>query len=116
MQEFLEALLMFLLQILHSPVLPGMSRDRLRRLSVKIAVKYDTFPSLLILRGVSCTDRSRHGEGAFGEVFCGTFNGAKVALKFPRMYAMMLAEEKETLRTVSPFCCSQAASYLFPDD
>lgn len=111
MQDSLESLLMFLLQILHSPVLPGTSRDRLRRLSVKVAVKHDTFPTRLILRGVSCTDRSRHGEGAFGEVYCGTFDGAKVALKFPRMYSMMLAEEKEALRKVSPFCFSQHALF-----
>lgn len=99
---------MFLLQILRSPVLPGTSRDRLRQLSLKVAVKYNTFPTLLILRGVNCTDRSRHGEGAFGEVFCGTYNGVRVALKFPRMYSMMSAEEKETLRKAYPFFCSQS--------
>lgn len=98
----LKASLMFL-QVLNSPVLPGTSRDRLRRLSLKMAVEHNTFPTLLILRGVTCTDHSRHGEGAFGEVFCGTYNGIKVALKFPRMYATMSAEEREALRKASPF-------------
>lgn len=67
-----------------------------------MAVKHDTFPTLLILRGVICTDTRRHGEGAFAEVFRGIYNGVEVALKFPRMYSMMSAEEKEALRKVSP--------------
>lgn len=111
--RILQASLMFLLvQVLKSPVLlPGASRDRLRRLLLKVAIKHDTFPTLLILRGVTCTDTRRHGEGAFGEVFCGIYNGTKVALKFPRMYTMMSVEEKEALRKASPSCCLQPALY-----
>lgn len=95
--------MLLLVQVLNSPVsLPSTSRDRLRRLLLKIAMKHDTFPTRSILRDVNCTDRSRHGEGAFGEVLWGTYNGIKVALKFPRMYTMMSAEEKEALRKASP--------------
>lgn len=79
---------------------PNTPRDRLRRLSLKLAAKHDKLPTLLILRSVICTDNHRYGEGAFSEVFCGTYDGFRVALKFPRMYTTMSSTQKEALKKV----------------
>ena len=99
----------FFKQVLDSPVLPNASksqqffvyRNQLRRLSLKVAIKHDIFPTLLVLKGVLCTDNTnQYGSGGFSDVFCGTYNGEKVALKRLRTYAMMTDEQNEILKKV----------------
>ena len=76
-------------------------RNRLRRVSLKLAIEYDILPSLLILRGVECHDqRTRHGTGAFADVFVGTYQGRKVALKCLRALLTIPAEERTSKKKV----------------
>lgn len=65
------------------------SRSKLRRLILKISIEYDRFPTELILKGVRCPElgSSKHGSGAFADVFCGTYGELKVALKCLRDYS-----------------------------
>ena len=95
-------------QVLDSPVFPSAAsghhfftyRNQLRRLSLKVAITYDKFPTPLVLRGVQCDTTNQHGAGGFADVFCGTYNGEKVALKRLRVYLMMTDEQKTNLKKV----------------
>ncbi|TCD66394.1 hypothetical protein EIP91_001385 [Steccherinum ochraceum] len=90
-------------KVLDSPVLQIVYRNKLRRLSLKLAVQYDILPSLLILRGVECEDlRKRRGAGGFADVYVGTYGGMKVALKCLRMY--ILAGSNQKFGMMKAFC------------
>lgn len=93
-----------------SPVLPTAAmggipffdfRNKLRKLCLKISIKYDVLPKALVLQGVQLTDRDQRGTGGFADVFCGTFGRYKVALKRLRVYAMTSESHKKTLQQVA---------------
>ena len=97
------------LKVLDSPVLPRAAsgpsflkyRSDLRRLSLKLAMKHDRLPTLLILRNVQCADRSeRIAAGGFADVYCGEYQGGKVALKCLRIYSSMSSEQEQLTRKV----------------
>ncbi|KAH8091675.1 kinase-like domain-containing protein [Cristinia sonorae] len=73
-------------------------RNQLRRLSLKVAIKYERFPTGLILSGVKCDDPAQRGAGGFADVFCGTHNGTKVALKRLRTLFMRSESQRSTMK------------------
>ena len=75
-------------------------------------MEYDVVPTLIVLRGVRCTDTSQQGAGAFADVYCGTYGGLKVALKRLRAYIMMSDVEKDSLRKV---CCAAGLTVYLMD-
>lgn len=87
-------------------------RTQLRRLSLKMAMKHDTFPTLLILRGVQRVVDHQHGSGGFSDVFRGTYRGSQVALKCLRAYAMMSKTQREILRKASLYLLSPLVGLL----
>ncbi|TCD70708.1 hypothetical protein EIP91_002084 [Steccherinum ochraceum] len=56
-------------------------RNTLRRLSTKIALHYQLFPTTLILHEVQHVDTHQRMMGGFADVFVGLYRGSKVALK-----------------------------------
>ena len=96
-------------QVLDSPVLPSATsggmpfyhfRNKLRKLSLKHADKYNILPTTLFLRGVERPDNKQYGAGAFSNVYCGTYGGVKVALKQLRVYVMSPESEKQSVKRV----------------
>ncbi|KAH8103002.1 kinase-like domain-containing protein [Cristinia sonorae] len=93
-------------KVLDSPILPvaatGPSfysyRNQLRRLSVRMAIVYNTLPTLLFLRGVTCHDIKPRAEGGFADVFCGTYNTVKVGLKRLRAFVMMSDLQRQNIK------------------
>ena len=64
-------------------------------------MKHERFPTSFLLQGVQCTDNTtQYGAGGFADVFCGTYNGRKVALKRPRTYLTMAVAKKEKMKKV----------------
>ena len=61
------------------------SRDKLRRLAVKLMVTWEIFPNALLLQDVSVHDSASAGSGAFATVYCGVHDGKMVALKKPHI-------------------------------
>lgn len=100
------------LKVLDSPVLPRAAsgpsffkyRSDLRRLSLKLAMKHDRLPTLLILRNVQCADRSRIAAGGFADVYRGEYEGGIVALKCLRIYSSMSSEQEQLTKKV---CATQ---------
>lgn len=102
---------LFKFQVLDSPALPSAAagthfftyRNQLRRLSLKVAITHSILPTTLILRGVQLSDTTQHGAGGFADVFCGTYQGYKVALKRLRVYIMSSDTQKQNLKKVSNY-------------
>ncbi|TCD63488.1 hypothetical protein EIP91_005347 [Steccherinum ochraceum] len=61
-------------------------RNTLRRIILKLAITYDILPTALALEEVQCDDREVHGAGGHADVYCGTYQDRKVALKRLRVY------------------------------
>lgn len=78
------------------------SRNKLRRFSLKIALKYDKLPTTLFLKGVVCTDLESRGIGGFADVFYGSFGELVVAIKRPRVY--IAASETQRTKIWQAFC------------
>ncbi|KAH8101096.1 kinase-like domain-containing protein [Cristinia sonorae] len=70
-------------------------REKLRRLSVKIAIHHNILPTSFTLKGVKCTDARPCSAGSFSEVFNGTYSECEVALKRLRVYTMMSVAERK---------------------
>ncbi|THH31212.1 hypothetical protein EUX98_g2968 [Antrodiella citrinella] len=94
-------------KVLDSPALPNavsggsqffIYRNKLRKLSLKMAVKHDILPTALILRGVQLIDNTQHGTGGFADVYCGIYGGFKVALKRLRVYVASSDKQKQALK------------------
>ncbi|THH32512.1 hypothetical protein EUX98_g1656 [Antrodiella citrinella] len=77
-------------RVLDSPATPtaarggspfSIYRTTLRKVTLKLALKHDILPGSLILMGVVKIDDEQHGAGSFSDVFCGIYQGRKVALK-----------------------------------
>ena len=78
-------------------------RSRSRRLLLKLALKYGRLPTLLLLKGVYCTDSESRGSGGFADVFSGSFNNSPVALKHLRTFATATEDQKLRMRQVRFF-------------
>ncbi|KAH8091683.1 kinase-like domain-containing protein [Cristinia sonorae] len=73
-------------------------RNQLRRLSLKVAITYERFPTGLVLTAVRCDDQNQRGAGGFADVYCGTYNGAKVALKRLRTFIMRSESQRSNMK------------------
>ena len=99
-----------LLQVLDSPVMLDATtggspffvvRNKFRKLSLQHANEYNILPSALFLRSVHRTDNKQHGAGSFSTVYCGTYDGLKVALKQLKVYVLSAESEKQKVKKVS---------------
>jgi len=61
---------------------------RLRRLLLKLSLEYQRLPLALFLIGVKCHSQEGTGFGGFADVFYGTYQDRKVALKKLRIFQM----------------------------
>jgi len=78
------------------------ARDALRQLSLKLALKYDMFPAAMIIKGVTCKDSNRRGEGGYADVYFGiTDIYQRVAIKRLRLYET--ANQEKRLQTRQAF-------------
>lgn len=66
----------------------------------RLSYSADLFPSALRLEGVECPDGMPYGVGGYADVFRGTYEGNKVALKRLRVFQMLDEEMKAELRRV----------------
>lgn len=96
-------------QVLDSPALPDSGeggsqfqsyKNKLRKLTLKMAVSHSILPSTLVLRGVELVDGKQHGAGGFADVYWGNYRGYKVALKKLRVYIMATDTQKVNMRKV----------------
>ncbi|THH32513.1 hypothetical protein EUX98_g1658 [Antrodiella citrinella] len=94
-------------RILDSPASPtvaigGLSfavyRTTLKRVTLKLALEHHILPESLILMGVERLDEEQRGTGSFSDVFYGTYQGRKVALKRLRVFVMSSKSQKENSR------------------
>ncbi|THH29984.1 hypothetical protein EUX98_g4198 [Antrodiella citrinella] len=60
----------------------------LRRILLKLSLQYQILPLALFMLGVECQSLESTGFGGFADVFCGTHQGRKVALKRLRVFLM----------------------------
>ncbi|THH31064.1 hypothetical protein EUX98_g3127 [Antrodiella citrinella] len=70
-------------------------RNKLRKLSIKLSITHEILPSALILKGVQCDSTHSIDAGGFGDVYIGTYNGIKVALKHLRTHPNIDNEVKQ---------------------
>ena len=96
--------------MLDSAVLPFVGRDcphfyvvrnKLRKVSLKVSLKYNILPTRLVLQGVRLLDNEQHSAGGFADVFRGVYGTEKVALKRLRSCLMSSESQKEGIRKVS---------------
>ena len=80
--------------------------DRLRRLLVKLANKHIELPSLFSLKDVRCVESEPVAAGSFADVYLGTFQDGKVALKCLRSYPKDSLEDSEQKKKVRSFTVS----------
>ena len=97
------------IQVLDSPVLPdsaagkqfGDYRNHLQRLTLKIAIKDGLFPTALIIAGVELSSFNEYSSGAFADVYQGTYNGSRIAIKKIRVPAIAKEEEIQRIMQAS---------------
>lgn len=56
-------------------------RNKLRRLSLKLANKFNALPQSIFLTGVKCTEHEQFDGGGFADVFMGEYNTGTVVIK-----------------------------------
>ena len=78
-------------------------RNNLRKLSLKIVLKHGILPTALALRDVNLVDNRQRGVGGFADVFLGTYEEYRVAIKRLRVYIMSPESQRQTLRKVRSY-------------
>ncbi|KAH8105369.1 kinase-like domain-containing protein [Cristinia sonorae] len=73
-------------------------RSQLRRLALKLVLRYDRIPTALFLNNVQCHSREAPFAGGFADVYCGQFENQKVALKCLRTFKMLSDAAKIRLK------------------
>lgn len=76
-------------------------RNKFRKLSLQHANEYNILPSALFLRNVRRIDSKQHGAGSFSTVYCGIYDGHKVALKQLKVYVLSAESEKQKVKKAS---------------
>ena len=84
--------------------------DRLRRLLVKLSNKNLKLPTPFFLNGVQCSASEPEAAGSFADVYLGTFQDGKVALKCLRSYTSDLPAVKQKKKKVRSFTVSMNLS------
>lgn len=79
------------------------ARMALRRLSLKLALKYDMFPSAMVIKGVVKLEEDYRSFGGFASVYVGKVNYRHVALKRLHLYELGAAPYQVKTRHVSSF-------------
>lgn len=98
------------MQLLDLPLVPQITigiqsytaRNKLRRFSLKVSLKYDKLPTALFLTGVVSTDTESRGIGGFADIYCGTYGEIIVAIKRLRVY--VAAPETQKIKLRQAFC------------
>ena len=82
----------------------GLSSLQIRRKLRKIALlhvnKYEILPSELLLRDVRREDDRQYGSGAFSNVFCGLYDGRKVAVKQLKLFVLASDTRRQQVKQV----------------
>ncbi|KAK0480429.1 kinase-like domain-containing protein, partial [Armillaria luteobubalina] len=73
-------------QLLDVPGIPLLSKRTLLQTSLKLTHTHDCVPQCLVLRGFSKTGDCAFAVGHFGELWKGTIEGVKVAVKQARIF------------------------------
>lgn len=68
-------------------------KNTLQRIMRRLSYSSGCLPTSLKLKGVTCPDTHTYGAGGYAEVYCGRYNGNKVALK-----RLLVFQMKENLR------------------
>ena len=97
-------------QLLELPLVPHLRtgvqcpahRNKLRRFSLKVSLKYDILPGALFLKGVVSTDTESAAIGGFSDIYCGLYEGVVVAIKRLRVY--IAAPETLKIKLKQTFC------------
>lgn len=76
------------------------TRRRLRRLLLRLALKYDQLPSGIHISGVTCACTESIVCGGFADIFKGVYKGEVVALKRLRVFQMMEPSRKARVKKV----------------
>ncbi len=71
-----------------------------RNLLLKLSLESGLFPTCLMVNGVECTNRENFSAGGFADVYCGTLNQHKVALKRLRAFQMVDGSTYQKLKKV----------------
>ncbi|KAH8100929.1 kinase-like domain-containing protein [Cristinia sonorae] len=74
------------------------THGRLRRILLKLSLHHNLLPSALTLPNVVCSTSESIGFGGFADVFCGTHQGRRVALKRLRVFLMSDPSKRQELR------------------
>ena len=75
-------------------------RNTFQRVLRRITYSSDLLPTSLKLVGVTCPDRHTYGTGGNADVYCGEYQGKKVALKRLRIFQMIEPSRKGALQRV----------------
>lgn len=84
--EEAQCTLDFLQDLLDVPGIPPLSKRTLLQTSLKLTRTHDCVPRCLVLRGFSKTGDRAFAVGHFGELWKGTIEGVKVAVKQARIF------------------------------
>ena len=81
------------------------ARMALRRLSLKLALKHDMFPSAMVIKGVVKLEEDYRSFGGFASVYMGKVSYRHVALKRLHIYELGAAPHQVKTRQVSLVIC-----------
>lgn len=87
-----------------SPASKGLSakatRQKLRKIALLHIYEYKILPSRLLLKNVRREDDKQYGSGAFSNVFCGLYDGHKVAIKQLKLFVMSSESRQRQVKQV----------------
>ncbi|KAH8080681.1 kinase-like domain-containing protein [Cristinia sonorae] len=74
------------------------NRHRIRRLLVRLCLDSGILPPSLLLTGIKCEDTDPVGMGGYADIFRGTYEGGRVALKRLRVFLSVVGSQHLFLR------------------